>query len=345
MYSSTGNDGRLDNRQGRYFFLIMFLMTILLFILSFRLGYYDIPTKDVLKVLFAKIYPIKHTWPDEYEVIIINLRLPRIIAAMLVGAALSMAGAVYQGMFQNPLASPDILGVSSGAGFGAALAISMGLSYQYVQVSAFVFGLGVVGVAYSLAGRIRYGQIISLILAGAILGSLCSAGITLLKYLADTVDRLPAITFWLMGSLASVYFDELYIAIIPMMIGLVIIVVMRWRINVLTLGDEEARSLGINPRNIRLLVITGATLLSASAVCIAGIIGWIGLIVPHIIRYFTGPEYSRLIPGCLLGGAFFLLVVDNLARTLSTMEIPLGVLIAIVGAPFLLNLIIQEREW
>lgn len=349
---------KLNDFQPRIltFWLILTFITLFLFLISFSVGYYDISPIDVGKILISRfiaflinwqpkipLTALPVTWQPEMEIIVINIRFPRIIAAMLVGAALSTAGAAYQGMFKNPLASPDILGVSQGAGFGAALGIVLGFGTQGIQLMAFAFGLAVVGIAYALSSHIRYGQTISLILAGVLLGTLCSSGITMLKYLADSSDTLPAITYWLMGSLAAVDFNDMKIAMLPIVLGSLLLLALRWRMNALTLGDEEAQSIGVNPRMLRMIVIVGATMVSAAAVCISGIIGWVGLIVPHIVRRFTGPEFSRLLPACFFGGASFLLVVDNVARSVSVMEIPLGVLTALVGAPFVLRLIMVRK--
>lgn len=325
------------------FWISLISVTFAIFLASFSIGYYDISPVEVAKIIASRFVKIPVTWKPQMEIIVFNIRFPRIIAAMLVGSALSSAGAAYQGMLKNPLAAPDVLGVSQGAGFGAALAITMGLGAKNTQLMAFVFGLAVVGIAYALSSRIRYGQTISLILSGVLLGTLCSSGITMLKYTADSSDTLPAITYWLMGSLAAVTFDDLKISIIPIILGSAILIALRWRINVLTLEDEEAQSMGVDTGRLRLIVIIGATMVSAAAVCIGGIIGWVGLIVPHVVRKFTGPDYRKLLPACFFGGACFLLIVDNIARSISTMEIPLGVLTSLIGAPFVLSLIMYRK--
>jgi len=325
------------------FWTLLISVTLIIFLVSFSIGYYDILPLDVLKIMISRVVKIPVTWQPQMEIIVLHIRFPRIIAAMLVGSALSIAGASYQGMLKNPLAAPDILGVSQGAGFGAALAITMGMGVKTTQLMAFIFGLAVVGIAYALSSRIRYGQVISLILSGALLGTLCSSGITMLKYIADTNDTLPAITYWLMGSLAAVDFNDLQIAIVPIFLGSILLMALRWRMNALTLEDEEAMSMGVNARRLRLIVIIGATMVSAAAVCVGGIIGWVGLIVPHVVRKFTGPDFRKLLPGCFFGGACFLLIVDNIARSVSGMEIPLGVLTSLVGAPFVLSLILCQK--
>src|SRR5690606_16983908 len=258
----------------------------------------------------------------------------------LVGGALAAAGAAYQGMFRNPLVSPDILGVSAGAGLGAVLGIFLGLPLPWVQLLAFVGGLLAVSLVYLLASRIRrHDPVLVLVLAGVALGTLLGAGISLLKILADPYSQLPSITFWLLGGLNGVSFADLASAAPLMLAGLLPLALLRWRINLLSLSDEEAAALGLNISRIRLLLILSATLMTASAVAITGIIGWIGLVVPHMARLLVGPEFSRLLPASLLLGASFLLLTDTLARTLAGIELPLGILTALIGAPFFLLLL------
>lgn len=314
--------------------LFMGALSVLLILLSFGVGYYDLPLWKVIPTLLSG---------ESIQMrVLLVVRLPRIVAAFSIGAALAVSGSAYQGMFKNPLVSPDILGVSAGAGFGAALAITMGLPYYVVQAVAFGFGILSVLLCYAAAGRVRVGQTVSLILAGTMIQTLANALTTMLKYIADPNDTLPSITFWLMGSLRKVDMDALKFALLPMVVGFAILMLMRYRLNVLTLGDDEARSMGVDPRRIRMVAIVGATLLSASAVCLGGLIGFVGLMIPHIARWLVGPQYGRLLPvACLMGGCY-LLVMDDIARAAMTMEIPLGVMTAVVGAPFFLYLITRQ---
>ncbi len=331
-------------RERKNYFRLLMLALLLAaagsFLFSFTVGYYDISFSQIWSV-FSNSASAQAT--PEF-VVMRNVRLPRIIAAFLVGAALSVSGGAYQGMFKNPLVSPDILGVATGAGFGASLAIYYHLSGFFTQLLAFGFGLAVAFLCYLVSRKVKFGQTVSLVLAGTMFGALCLAGTTMLKYLADSSDTLPAITFWLMGSLAKVTFQNLLFSIVPMAVGFVVLFLMRWRLNVLTLGDEEAQSLGVNPRRTRLIAIIAATLLSAAAVCLGGLIGWVGLMIPHIARGLVGPQFKKILPACVLLGGIFLLLMDDLARSISTMEIPLGVLTAIIGAPFFLVLILRNRE-
>lgn len=279
----------------------------------------------------------------EAGTVVWSLRLPRIAAGLLVGMALSAAGAAYQGMFRNPLVSPDILGVSAGAGLGAALAILAGLPLAAVQAFAFGGGLLAVGCVYFVASRVRHHDpVLALVLAGIAIGTLFAAGISLVKVLADPSVQLPSITFWLMGGLNAVRPDDLAVALPLFACGLAPVWLLRWRVNLLTLADDEAATMGIDVVRLRRVLIVCATLTTAAAVSIAGIVGWIGLIVPHAARLLVGPEFSRLLPATLLLGGAFLVAADTLARSLATVELPLGILTAFVGAPAFLWLLARQ---
>jgi len=326
-------------RTTKYYILLIVLVIISIstIIASFAIGYYSIPIKDILTLIFKGEKYV----PSNVAIIIKRIRFPRIIAAFMIGAGLSVAGASYQGMFKNPLVSPDILGVSTGAGLGAALAIILDYPNFMIQIMAFILGIIVVFIAYLIGTRTKYRQEISLILAGTMLGTLCSSFITLIKYLADPYEKLPAITYWLMGSLAKVNNQALLFSLLPMILGTILLYLLRWRLNILTLNDEEAEAIGINPKRVRLIAIIGATLISASSVCLGGIIGWVGLMIPHLTRGLVGADYRKSLPISFLMGGTFLLIMDNLARTLYAMEIPLGVLTSLLGAPFFIVLIIR----
>ena len=279
--------------------------------------------------------------PKGAQQVFFEIRLPRVGAAMLVGAALSVAGICYQGMFRNPLVSPDILGASTGAGFGAALAILLGASYFGISASSFCFGLAAVFVAYLISRVSRTNPTTAMILAGMMISSLFSAGTSFIKLVADTTDQLPAITYWLMGALTSVRLDDLHFAMVPILCGLIPLFFLRWRLNLLSVSEAEARSMGVNTRLLRLLVILCATLATAASVSISGMIGWVGLVIPHICRLLVGQDTQRLLPCSMLLGASFLMLVDDLARCLAASEIPLGILTAFVGAPLFLYLIVK----
>ncbi|WP_051147949.1 FecCD family ABC transporter permease [Desulfotignum balticum] len=279
------------------------------------------------------------------EVVIWNIRLPRVLAAMLVGAALAAAGASYQVLFRNPLVSPDILGVSSGAALGAVCGIFLSLPVIAIQGFAFLGGMGAVVLVIFVAQAVpRVDQTLVLVLTGVVMGALAGAATSLLKVMADPYDQLPAITFWLLGSLASITRADLRPVLPAVITGLVPLVLLRWRINLLSLGDDEARALGVDAPRLRLVVIAAATLITASVVAVAGIVGWVGLVIPHIARMIVGPGFAAVLPVSAILGAGYLLLVDTLCRTLSTIEIPLGILTAVLGAPFFLYLLARGRR-
>jgi len=335
-----------ERRKFPYSFILICLGISLLVVIifSFFLGRYPISPLELLQILISKIIPIQHTWVDQMETILFNVRLPRIILACLVGSCLSSAGASYQGIFQNPMAAPDILGATSGAAFGAALAILNDASYLVISLSAFVFSLLTVTLVYLVSKKTKGSKVLGLILSGIIVGSLFTAGTSFIKLVADPTDQLPAITYWLMGSLAGAKQDTVVMAMIPMILGLVPLFLLRWRINVLTLGDDEARTMGINASKLRLFVIICATLVTAASVSVSGMIGWVGLVIPHLSRRLVGNNYKYLMPASLLFGAIFMLLVDDVSRNLLQTEIPIGILTAFIGAPFFVYLITRKGE-
>jgi iron complex transport system permease protein len=276
--------------------------------------------------------------------VLLEIRLPRVGAAVLIGAALSLAGVSYQGMFRNPLVSPDILGASTGAGFGAALAILAGANYYIITASAFAFGLAAVTLAYLVSRFSRANETLAMILSGMVVSSLFAAGTSFIKLVADTDDKLPQITYWLMGMLSSIKTADLKFIIIPILAGSIPLFLFRWRLNLLTVEEETSKSVGINISALRLLVVICATLLTAASVSVSGMIGWVGLVIPHLCRMIFGYDYRRLIPATALFGGTFLLVVDDIARTATTGELPIGILTAFVGAPMFLYLLVTGGE-
>jgi iron complex transport system permease protein len=274
------------------------------------------------------------------ETVLFRIRLPRVLAAMLVGAALSVAGAAYQSLFRNPLVSPDILGVSTGAGFGAVLGILLGLPVAAIQLLGFGGGLLTVAAVGALARTLRGGgDVLVLVLAGIVVGALAGAAISLVKVLADPYDQLPAITFWLLGSFSGVLPRDLPATLVPLAVGLVPLALLRWRIDLLSLSDDEARSLGVRVGALRLAVIVCATLVTAAAVSLAGTIGWVGLVVPHAARLLVGAAFARLLPFSMVLGAAFMLGVDTLCRTAFGTEVPPGVATAFIGTPVFIALL------
>jgi iron complex transport system permease protein len=308
-------------------------LPLICFFLSLFFGRYNAPPLEVLNVILGKMTGQAGGWSPTLETVIFSIRLPRICAAMLIGGGLAVSGASFQGLFRNPLVSPFILGVATGAGFGAALAILLSGNNIVIQGSAFVFGILAVLISYGLTRMYRTSSIMVMVLSGVIVGTFFSALISLIKYVADPYDKLPVIVFWLMGSLATISRDDFFAILPPMAVGIGVIFSLRWKIGVLSIGEEEARSLGLEPAWLRLFLIAAATLVTASAVAVSGVIGWVGLVIPHLARMISGPDYRRLIPLSMSLGACYLLLIDTLARNLINGEVPLGILTATVGAP------------
>lgn len=312
-----------------------------MFLISINIGRYPIPPIDVLKALF-----LSRDADPTVRTVLFQIRLPRIVAAMLVGSALSIAGAAFQGLFKNPLVSSYHLGVSSGAGFGAALAIVLSWNAAMIQTAAFAFGALAVALTYGLSRLYKGTSTLTLVLAGIIVSSFFSALVSLIEYTADPRGVLPAIVFWLMGSLSAVSNESLLGIMAPMIIGTVGLMLIRWRINVLSMGEEEAQALGIDLRRVVAIIVACGTLVTTSAVCISGVIGWIGLVIPHVGRMLVGPDYRKLLPISCLAGTIYLLVMDDIARTLTTGEIPLGILTSLIGTPFFAYLLMRSRaDW
>jgi iron complex transport system permease protein len=304
-------------------------------LLAFSLGRYPVGIGDLFEIITAKVVGHPPDVPAAAVNVIFQVRGPRVLTAVLVGAALAVAGTAFQGLFRNPLVSPDLLGASSGAALGAVLGIYLSLGAFAVQVLAFIGGLAAVVAVYLIGSTVRARDpILVLVLTGVVIGALLGAGVGLVKYIADPYNQLPAMTFWLLGSLAAANAADLIPLFGPVALGILILLALRWRMNVLSLPDEEARALGLPTGPMRIAVIAAATLVTSASVATAGIIGWVGLVVPHIARTLVGPDFGRLIPTAALLGGGFLLVIDTVARTAAAIEIPLGILTAIVGTPF-----------
>lgn len=329
-------------RNNKVKFIILFVLFIACFLISFAVGKYPVSPVELIKVILSRFIDITPTWAPEVETVIFQVRLPRVIGGILIGSALSIAGAAYQGLFRNPMVSPDVLGASAGASFGAALGIFFSFGYLGISLSSFGFGIATVTLVILISSQVRNNPILSLVLAGIMVSSLMSSSVSFLKLMADPNSVLPAITYWLMGSLASIGKEDILFVIIPMIIGTLPILLLRWQLNVLAIGEEEAQTMGINTGVVRTIVIVCATLLAASSVSISGNIGWVGLVIPHFARMIVGQDYRVLLPASMLIGSSYLIMVDNLARTLTTAEIPIGILTAFVGAPFFVYLILKE---
>lgn len=325
---------------------LLVVLAVVTAALTTGIGRYHIDIVTLLRILASYVLPLERTWLPSTETVVFQVRLPRIGVAMLVGAALSVSGASFQGVFRNPLVSPFILGVSAGAGFGAAIAILVGGDSLAIQMSAFSFGALAVIVAVMLSRIYSSNPTLVLVLSGIIVGGVFTALLALLKYTADPDNKLPVIEYWLLGSLSGARPSVLIGLGAVTIPTLALVVALRWRLNLLAFGDETAHSLGLNVKRERLIHITLATILASAAVAVCGIVGWVGLVVPHLARLIVGPDHVRLIPTTMLMGAIFVLVVDTLSRTLIASEIPLGIVTALVGAPvFAILLRRGERAW
>lgn len=334
----------MAGRTYRRRFLLLGGVCLLLLLGSMLVGRYGLSAGKLLHMLWTRLTGGAADWSVSDEKVVFAIRLPRIAAAALVGAALAVSGTAYQGMFRNPMVSPDILGASTGAGFGAALAILLGAGYFGISLSAFCFGLLAVAAAWLVSRLSRSDPTVALILAGMMISSLFSAGTSFIKLVADTQQQLPAITYWLMGSLSGTRMKDVTFALLPMALGAVPLLLLRWRVNLLTLSEEEARSMGVNTTALRLVVILCATVLTAASVSVSGMIGWVGLVIPHLSRKLVGSDCRRLLPAAMLLGAIFLLLVDNVSRNLLAVEIPIGILTAFIGAPFFIYLMTRKEH-
>ncbi len=311
-------------------------------LVSLALGRYPIGPADALELLASRVAPGLGDFSAQQETLFFNVRLPRILLVILVGASLSAAGAAFQGIFQNPLVSPDFLGASQGAAFGACWAILAGGTSLVISGSAFAVSLAAVGIVLLVSSRARGNRILVTVLAGIMVKSLFEAGVSYTKLVADPSNQLQAITFWLLGSFNGAKVADLALAAGPIAIGLTGLMAMRWRLNVLTMSDDEALSMGVNAPRVRAVAVLFSALVTAASVAVSGLIGWVGLVVPHLTRGLVGSDYRHLLPASMLAGATFLLVVDDIARLALTAEIPIGILTSVVGAPFFLWLIVKR---
>lgn len=318
----------------RAFLALGLALGLAAFFVSLACGNYSLTVAEVFSALSGN-----ENLSKTAETVLFNVRLPRVILALAAGAGLACAGAAFQAIFSNPLATPDTLGVASGAAFGAVLGILLGADGFAIQMTSFVMGLVAVGLVYSVS-RIRgQSSVLMLILSGLVIAALFSALISLVKYVADPQDVLPAITFWMMGSLTAANRAALITTFPVIAVGIAAIWALRWKLNALSLPENEAKSLGIAVVKLRILAIVAATLISASVVSICGLIGWVGLLIPHFVRLVVGNSNLRVVPASLVYGALFMLVCDTLARSMTQMEIPVSILTAVVGAPVFLLLL------
>ena len=329
----------------KYRFSIMILTMISLGAVSLSLGKFPITIRDIFQILSVNFFGGTHDINPAMETVLFEVRFPRIMAAMIIGGSLAVAGAAYQGIFNNPLVSPDILGATAGASLGAAIGIIFSWSIIGVQLNSFLFGIMAVAITWVVSTKVRQSnRVLVLVLSGMLVGTIFNSLVSLIKYVADPYNKLPAINFWLLGSLTAIDMKDVRILLLACSISLIPLYLMRWNLNVLSFGDEEAQTLGIDTNKIRLSVILFSTLLTASSVAISGTIGWVGLVIPHLARLMVGPNYKFLLPYSFFMGGSFLLIVDTISRTLFSIEVPLGIITSLIGAPFYLWLLGRSRR-
>ena len=316
-------------------------------VISLGIGRYHIRASNVLAILSSNFLDLTPTWKPAAQRVVLFVRLPRILLAFMAGVGLSLAGAGLQGVFRNPLAGPQIIGVSSGAAFGGVLAILWYENHYLTILFSFAAGMAALAFVYIIGGSRERSSVLTLVLAGVVTGAFFSALISLVKLLADPFDKLPAIVIWLMGSFATATFEKVFLCGVPLLLGAVLIYLLRFRLNLLSLGDEEAAGLGLKVAQTRWLVLTLVTLCTAPVVAVSGVIGWVGLVIPHFARLLVGPDHRSLLPGAALMGGIYVVIIDDLARTLTPAEIPLGILTALIGAPIFVYLlkITRDKGW
>jgi iron complex transport system permease protein len=316
-------------------------------LVAFTVGRYPVTLAELTEVLVSRLTGRATAVPPAVENVVLLVRGPRVVAAVLVGGALAVAGTAFQGLFRNPLVSPDILGASSGAALGAVLGIYFSLGVIGIEGLAFAGGLVAVAAVYVIGSLLHSRDpILVLVLTGVVVGALLGAGVGLVKYLADPYNQLPAMTFWLLGSLAATTVSDLLPLTGPVVLGTIVLIALRWRLNVMSLPEDEARALGLATGPFRIAIVAAATLVTSASVATSGIIGWVGLVVPHLARALVGPDFPRLIPTAALLGGGYLLFIDTLARTAAPVEIPLGILTAVIGTPFFIWLLAgMQRTW
>lgn len=341
----TGRSGPDSLRTARLLTLpIMAIVVIAIMVAALAIGRYVVPPNEVVRVLLGQVFPLEQTWYDQEATVVLDVRLPRVVLSFLVGAGLALAGAVLQGIFRNPLVSPQVLGVSSGASFGGVLAMVLGLGSVYLIGGAFIFGIAALLLVMAIGRISSTASLLMIVLGGVVISAFFNALVSLLTYIADPYTTLPSITFWLLGSLATASYAKVLVAIVPIALGSIVIFGLRWRLNVLSLGDEDAASLGVSPRVTRNVLLIAVALITAGAVAVSGVVGWVGLLIPHICRLIVGSDHRVLLPASFLVGGGYLTLIDTLSRSIGSSEIPLGILTAVIGAPFFVMLLTKFRK-
>ncbi len=331
--------------RGRMFPIVAMAVVLLgVSLLALSVGRFPVPLGGVVQTLAAHLFPVHSAAGQVEQNVVWLVRLPRVLVALLVGGGLGIAGAALQAIFRNPLVSPEIIGVSSGASFGGALVLLLGLGSVYLVAGAFVFGLVALAMLFAVTVGRTGTPMLMVVLGGVVIGSFFAALVALITYVADPYTTLPAIVFWLLGSVATSTYPKVLVAVVPILAGTVVLLLLRWRINVLSLGDEDAAALGVRPARMRSVVLVSTALIVAGAVAVSGVIGWVGLVIPHLARMWVGPDHRVLLPVSFLMGGAYLIVIDTLARTVTAGEIPLGVLTALIGAPVFFVLLRRNRD-
>lgn len=328
-----------QTRSTAWYWPVAIAVVLLIALLSLSLGRYPVPFNEVLRMIAGQVFDIRQTWTAQEEQVVLGSRLPRVLLALVIGAGLALSGATLQAVFRNPLVSPQVVGVSNGASFGGVLAMVLGLGY--LGLVSFSFAMGMAALALVIwIGRSRTGSsILMIVLGGVVVSALFSALVSFMTLIADPYTELPSIVFWLMGSLAAASPVKVLIAVIPIGLGGIVIFALRWRINILSLGDQDAVSLGVNPKPLRILLLVMVSLMTAGAVAVVGVIGWVGLVVPHFARLLIGPDHRVLLPMSALIGGGYLTLIDTLSRSVTATELPVGILTAIIGAPVFIALL------
>lgn len=320
------------------------LVVLLIAVFALATGRYAVPPVEVARMLIGQVLPIEQTWYPQEAATVLDVRMPRVLLALLVGGGLALGGAVLQGVFRNPLVSPQVIGVSAGASFGGVLALVLGLGSVALVGGAFLAGLLALVMVLAIARLSAAAPLLMVVLGGVVVSAFFSALVSLLSFVADPYSTLPAVTFWLLGSLATASYGKVLVATVPILAGVAVALALRWRLNILSLGEEDAAALGVPPRLTRNVLMVAIALITAGAVAVSGVVGWVGLVVPHICRLIVGSDHRVLLPASLLVGAGYLLLIDTLSRSLTSSELPLGILTAIIGAPFFIVLLTRFRK-
>ncbi|WP_405166079.1 iron ABC transporter permease [Nocardia sp. NBC_01499] len=324
--------------------LVLVVLLVVVAITALAVGRYYVPPNEVARLLLGQVFPLDETWYPQERSVVLDIRLPRVLLSMIIGAGLAVTGAVMQAVFRNPLASAQVLGVSSGASFGGVLVLLGGVGGVYLVGGAFAGGVLALVLVLAIARATPGSPLLMIVLGGTVVGAMFQAMVSFVTYIADPYRELPSIVFWLLGSFATASYGKVLVALVPIAIGGTVVLALRWRLNILAMGDEDALSLGLRPARMRLLLLGCVALITAGAVAVAGVISWVGLMVPHLVRMMVGTDNRIVVPMSALLGASYLTLIDTLSRTLSTAEIPIGILTAMIGAPFFVVLLIRSRR-